>query len=315
MNLGISSAWRSLQIKDGKALMDCLRSLDGLAGVELDYRIEPESVRSIKKEVKAGRARILSIHNFFPPPPTQPPVKASGDAFLLSSPDPDQRRLSVMFTRKSMEYAADLGARALVLHLGRVEMEDPMEKIKSDYDRGMVGTKAYQAMIRSSWEEREAKQKIYFETVCRSLSALLPLAERLQIRLGMENRYYLREIPSFQELGALLDEFKGGPVGYWHDMGHAAAQGNLGIQDEPDWLAAFGDRLVGIHLHDTIGHEDHLAPGRGETNFAPVAPFLCQEDILKILELRPAVAEQDVREGIGHLKRTSRDYEKNQNNR
>lgn len=314
MNLGISSVWRSARIRDGKRLTERLQAFEGITGIELEYRVEPETARVIARRANAGKIRIYSVHNYFPHPQVRPSVKASGDAFLLSSPDPEQRGLSVTYTKRSMEVAADLGARAVVLHLGRVEMEDPMEQIKRLYDQGKTATKARLALIQDSWKEREAKKSIYLETVLRNLSALLPLAERLNLQLGLENRYYLREIPSFEETGILLEEFHGGPVGYWHDMGHVSTQENLGIQPDSDWLAAYGKSLAGIHIHDTRGYDDHLAPGEGNTDFSPLVPFR-SSPVPKILELRPEVPALSVEKGISYIKKLFNRYPFSENNR
>ena len=314
LNLGISSVWRSARIRDGKKLIQHLQSFEGISGVELEYRIEPETARTIARETKAGKIRVHSIHNYCPHPHVQPPVKASGDAFLLSSPDPEQQRLSVSYTKRSMEFAADLGAKAVVLHLGRVEMEDPMDRIKKLYDQGSKQKKPCKVLIQQHWKERENKKSVYFETVLRNLSTLLPLADRLHLQLGLENRYYLREIPNFEETEILLHEFRGGPIGYWHDMGHAATHANLGIQPDVDWLDAYGEDLAGIHIHDTKGYDDHMAPGDGETDFSRLAPFLSLP-VPKILELRPEVPPASIKKGILFLKKIANRYPFLENNR
>ena len=41
------------------------------------------------------------------------------------------------------------------------------------------------------------------------------------------------------------------PVGYWHDAGHGAKLEYLGFFEHEDYLRRWGDRIVGMHIHDT----------------------------------------------------------------
>ena len=75
-----------------------------------------------------------------------------------------------------------------------------------------------------------------------------------------ENRYYFQEIPDFDEIGIILNEFDGGRIRCWHDVGHAAVQENLGICTQKDLLEAYSDKIIGMHLHDVENLHDHLSP-------------------------------------------------------
>jgi len=297
VNLGLSSVWRSLQIRDAGKLVERLQSFDGITGIELEYRILPETARAVSGLVRSGEAVVLSVHNYCPHPSILPPEQASGDAFLLSDPDPEQRRLALTHTRKTMEFASELGARTVVLHLGRVEMEEPMEKLKTFYGQGLCGSPAWEERLGRFRSERNARKEIHLQTVLRNLDELVPLASRLGIQLGLENRYYLREIPDVEETALLLDAFRGGPVGHWHDMGHSAVQGNLGVQEPSEWISEYASSLVGVHIHDTRGVDDHLSPGEGETDFSALLPCF-RPGIVKILELRPSVTPEAVQAGV-----------------
>jgi len=274
-----------------------MQAFDHLAGVELEYRILQDATGPIARAVHNGTARVMSLHNYYPHPPVLPSEKAGGDAFLLSSPDPEQQRHSVAFTRKSLRWAAELGAGTVVLHLGRVEMDEPMEKLQWLCERGEKGSQACEKLLGDFRKERAARKEVYLETVMRNLGRLLPLADRLGIRLGLENRFFLREIPDVEETDVLLEEFKGGPVGYWHDMGHASVHGNLGVRDPLEWIRMFGGSLLGTHIHDTRGVEDHLAPGEGDTDFSALSACF-RPEVVKILEIRPSASPEAIRRGI-----------------
>ncbi len=298
-SLAISSIWRSSNLRDGPSLLSALEQT-GLGAIELEYRITEETFYQMLPMLKKGRLQVRSMHNYCPLPDILPIDKASGDAFPLSSPDPDVRRLALRYTMKTIEHAAELGARAVVLHLGRVEIEEPMEALKRMYREGQQSSEEYHDLLSSFFKERRQCRQIYLDMVKKNLDALLRRADQLGVYLGLENRYYVREIPTLEEMNLLLVEFSGAPIGHWHDVGHAAVQENLGIQTQQAWLDAYGGSLIGIHLHDAIGYDDHLAPLQGEVCFDPILRILDDSTIMT-LELKPEVPLEAIHKGVEYL--------------
>jgi sugar phosphate isomerase/epimerase len=84
-------------------------------------------------------------------------------------------------------------------------------------------------------------------------------------------------------------------------VGHALVQENIGIISQKEVLMALSDMLIGLHLHDAKGLNDHLAPGQGEMNFDEIKPFL-KPLHMKILEVRSDVSKKDLLNGIEYLK-------------
>jgi sugar phosphate isomerase/epimerase len=62
-------------------------------------------------------------------------------------------------------------------------------------------------------------------------------------------------------------------------------------------LKRYSDDLVGIHLHDAIGLDDHLAPGKGEIDFENFRSFL-KKDMPAVVELKPGTPYSDVADGF-----------------
>ena len=108
-------------------------------------------------------------------------------------------------------------------------------------------------------------------------------------------------MPNFEEIGHILARFHGGNLRYWHDVGHARVQERLGFIRQRDLLEAYSDMLIGIHLHDVLGVDDHFAPGQGETNYKELKPFL-NPSHLKIFEVHPKVDRDHLLEGIRFIK-------------
>ncbi|MFC1822665.1 sugar phosphate isomerase/epimerase family protein [Thermodesulfobacteriota bacterium] len=293
--LGISTCWWHNRAEQGEEIVREILEL-GLKGVELEYRLTGDMYAQMMKPLKAS-LKVLSIHNFFPKPEDSAVEKGSGDLFLLSSPNGDERSKAVAYTIRTMDHAVDLGTTAIILHLGRVDIPNLKTDFNGLYEKGVPGKEALQALLDDQRLLREKKQGKHMDAVLFSLEILNREAEKRGLRLGVENRYHLNEIPNFEEIGRILAHFQGGRIGYWHDVGHAGVQENLGILRQKELLDAYGSRLLGIHLHDVIGVEDHLPPGRGEMDYEEIRPYLKPSHI-KILEIKSGVSREDLMAGI-----------------
>jgi sugar phosphate isomerase/epimerase len=62
-------------------------------------------------------------------------------------------------------------------------------------------------------------------------------------------------------------------------------------------LQNYADQLIGVHLHDAIGLDDHITPGSGEIDFTALKPFL-KADTIKVIEIKPGIPASEVSEGI-----------------
>ncbi len=144
---------------------------------------------------------------------------------------------------------------------------------------------------------RTENRQANLDAVFFGLDRLNAEAERREVLLGIENRLHFHEIPDLEEVGMILEQFRGGRLGYWHDVGHARVQEHLGIVQQRDLPQAYAEEMIGVHLHDVKGLEDHLAPGEGEVDFGELAPFV-QPSHVKILEVRPTVTREALLQGI-----------------
>ena len=158
--LGISTVWKSQEFKDGQELLECLSRL-GINNFELEYRISESTFVGIKKALEKDKTlSISSIHNYFPIPHVSD--VGGGDIFLLSSESKEERLLAVKYTIRSMQNAAELGAQAVVVHLGRV----PMEKVRNElfrlYDNGKVGSPEHREVMREFNKKRDIDRKTCF---------------------------------------------------------------------------------------------------------------------------------------------------------
>ena len=298
--LGISTCWWSNKVFRGEEIVSDILEL-GLKGVELEYRISNAVFQQMKSRLKRDLT-VLSIHNFFPMPEGITHDKASGDLFLLSSTDRDERLKAVKFSIKTIEHAFELGAGAVIFHLGRVEMPNPAQDLFRLYRNGRIGEKEGLAFIGEQRLIRQASKEKNLNAVFLSLEKLNREAEKRGIFLGIENRYHFHEIPDLEEIGIILRKFKGGRIRYWHDVGHAKVKENVGLTSQKDLLDSYSEEMIGIHLHDVRGLDDHLAPGQGEVDYNEIKPFI-KPSIIKILEVHSKVKRKSLLEGIEFIKK------------
>lgn len=299
--LGISTCWCSTRAGRGEDIVREILAL-GLREAEIDYRITSAFFRRMKPCFGEDLS-VVSIHNYFPLPDDMPLDKASGDLFFLSSPDEDERSKAVEYSIKTIEHAHDLGAKAVVAHLGKVDMPNRAEEFFGLYRDGVIGEKEGLEFVEEQRAIRRTRKKSNIDAVLLSLDALNREAVKREVMLGIENRFHFHEIPDFEEIGLILNKFKGGNIGYWHDVGHAKVQENLGLTTQRELLEAYSAQMIGVHFHDARGLDDHLAPGQGEMDYEEIKAFL-KSSTINILEVHSRVPRDEVLQGIRLLKKT-----------
>ncbi len=297
----VSTCWKSGRAECGDdilvPILDC-----GVTEIELEYRITEEIFREMLPALRREAPAVVSVHNFFPLPAHMEKEQASGDAFLLSSPEKEEREIAVKHTLRTLEHAHEVGARAVVLHMGKTEMDDGFERMKEELESGTIDERESRDYDEALKRERKRVGKKNLDAALFSLDKLWRPAELFGLRLGVENRFYFREVPNADDIEVILDRFEGGAVGYWHDVGHAAVQEALYAVDHETLLSRFSERMIGIHQHDAEGARDHQAPGKGKINFEMVKKYIPPEAI-RVIELSPEVSAEDLREAIDFLSR------------
>lgn len=166
------------------------------------------------------------------------PARAKWDC---SSPDKDVRDGSVRECAGSLERTASLGAEFMVYHLS-YEMEEEKERPE-----------------RKKWAQD-------------SLARLVRRAEKLAVKLAVENL-----LPRFvgwnkTELEEIAGPFLGQTVGICFDTGHVHASG-LSMDAFDSWW----NNLLSFHVHDNDGISDqHLFPGEGRFDWAALGRKLVE---------------------------------------
>lgn len=136
-----------------------------------------------------------------------------------TSPDPSVRQQAVENTKKQLQIASYLGCSTILYLPGMVSACFVPEFDPQPYDKV------------KQWAHE-------------SLQAVLPLAEELKIKIGVEN-VWNRFLLSPVEMAEFIDSFKSEYVGSYFDVG------NVMLYGHPEhWIKILGKRICAVHLKD-----------------------------------------------------------------
>jgi len=272
----------------------------GFEYAELSHGIRISLLPGIMEAVDAGEIKISTLHNFCPLP--MGVNQAAPNIYLFSSDNPRERENAFRHSIKTIETAARLKARAVVLHLGCIDMKDYTDRLLELIRDGKRESSKFEKLSEEVFEKREQKKEQYVARAYDLLRRLIEPAASRGIQLGVENREALEEIPLDADFSFLFREFPDETVGYWHDTGHAQIKENLGFINHAMQLETHAGRLLGLHVHDVeFPGRDHRRPGSGMIDFAALRPMIRPAQI-KVFEFSPSLSAADAQLGIAHIK-------------
>jgi len=166
---------------------------------------------------------------------------------------------------KTLDQAADIGARNVVMHLG------------FDMGFGMDGGTRY---------THEEFPGHYRAALAETLSDLKSHA-RGRSRLCIENVAGFR----YPLVKPILARLLGGNLGLCFDVGHVSVLPPSKRAVELEFLKKHLRHVHHAHVHDNSGlRDEHLALGRGRIDFVPFFRQLLATDALLVFEVRPKEA-------------------------
>jgi sugar phosphate isomerase/epimerase len=96
-------------------------------------------------------------------------------------------------------------------------------------ENGQKDSPKYEKLCAEVLEKRERKKEKPVQLAGEMLKLLIEAAETHGVKLGIENREALEEIPLDSDFNFFFKDFVQPTVGYWHDTGHAQIKENLGL--------------------------------------------------------------------------------------
>ena len=302
--LSISTSWIMAKRENiNEAFEDIIRA--GLNAVELNVEITADMFPDIEKHVNSGKITVTSLHNFCPMVDNIPEGRSLHNAYSLAAQDDAEFENAVANTKRTIHHAARVGAKAVVMHMGSVKTETKGQDFYAIY-KNLTDTAEYKAIQNKLFMERSRLKKPFIDRVKKAIELLLPHAEAKGVDICIENRYFYEEIPNFEEVGMLLTFFSSPRLWYWHDLGHAQTQENMGFGDHYRYFEEYSDYMRGMHIHDTTGISDHRLPGDGSLDYKTIAKFIKgRNELIKVLELFPKYTPEDIKRGVKFLKQNN----------
>ncbi len=272
----------------------------GVEYAELSHGIRISLLPGIFEAVDSGEIKISSLHNFCPLP--MGVERAAPNVFKFSSEDRRERDSAFKHTLKTLETAVRVGAKLVVLHTGAVDMKDYTDRLIDLVGQGHRQTSKYEKLCAEALSKRESKKARAYENALELIRRIVDEAKPRGIKLGIENREALEEIPFESDYDWFLSELRDPTVVYWHDTGHAQIKENLGVINHRQFLESRAGRLHGFHVHDVeFPGRDHRPPGGGTIDWAGLKPLVKPEH-LKVLELSPSLTPDAAKLGLEFVK-------------
>ena len=272
----------------------------GFDSVELSHGIRITLVPGILKAVEEGVIKVATTHNFCPLPTGV--VQAAPNLFEPSAREHQEHDQWLRHTKRSIDFAAQVKARALVCHLGSVSFfwfnpgRNVRAYLRDHPDAGRTpDDAAYHALLAKSLAKLRKRMGPFWEQTQASIREVLDHAKQKGVTLAFENREKFEELPLDADYFEFLNGFPAdAPVAYWHDTGHADIKEGMGLLNHRAHLAKMAPRQLGWHLHDVNAHgDDHQAVGSGHIDFKMVSSFWKSEHLLTI-ELGPRISLEEM---------------------
>jgi sugar phosphate isomerase/epimerase len=300
--LAISTTWNYSEDCDLKHTLHGITDL-GLSSIELGYNFTVSRLNEIIPLITDCGINVVSVHNFCPLPAQNVFHRFFTNYYYPSSPVEEERKCAVKHTKETIDTAARLNAKAVVIHAGTIEMDTkPVKELIKLYNSNKISSSEAINLRENILRIRRDKKEPYFDSTVKSLGEITEYAAKRNIKIGLENRYYPNEIPDNDEAEFLLKKFENYGLVYWHDLGHGLAQERLGFIGKNSLLDRFGGNLFGFHLHGIKGLKDHLAPLSGQFDFTQIAAHLKRNDIIKVIESHQPATAEELKETIRHFK-------------
>ena len=273
----------------------------GFEWVELSHGIRITLVPGILRGVEEGIIKVASCHNFCPLP--NGVMHAAPNLYMPTSRDHKERDQWLRHSKRSVDFAAQVGARNLVLHLGSVEFLwfNPAPKL-DHYLEAHPGIDpatdgGYQKLLGRALTKLRDKKAVFWDNMRAGINELLPYAGAKQVALGFENREKFDELPIDADYAGFIATIPPTALaGYWHDTGHAHIKEGMGLLRHREHLEQNAPRALGFHLHDVSAEgRDHQPVGSGKIDFEMISGFWRPEHEL-VLELSPRVTVEGVQQ-------------------
>jgi sugar phosphate isomerase/epimerase len=271
----------------------------GYEYVELSHGIRVSLVPGIVKAVSEGVVKVSSLHNFCPLPIGV--MHAAPNLYQPTATEHRERELWFKHTKRTLDFAVELGANRMVTHGGSVKLfwDGILKKLikyrMSNLERDLVRDMEYAPILQKALEKVRKKAEFANKILIHCLEQIAPEAQKRDIKIGLENRDGFKELPMDADFPSVLSHFKdSGVIGYWHDSGHGAIKSQFGIIDYNVHIEQNAEFMLGMHLKDaTLDGQENLAIGTGYIDFKFLSQFF-KDDMVLTVEVGPNIEVAEI---------------------
>jgi sugar phosphate isomerase/epimerase len=300
MDFALTTRWNAGRHQSGETMIDEILAL-GIRHLELGYDTRVDLLPGIEAKQEAGEVIINSVHNYCP----VPLGVGRGHPEIWTFCDLNRRNheLAVQHTLRTARYAAEIGAKIVVMHCGYAQLRGINTRDLNELIfLNQQNTPRYERFFNKLLKQREKKAQKYFDQLCRAMDVLVPAAEELDVNLGLENLPTYEAVPNEPEMEQLLLRYPSPKLRYWHDLGHGQIRENLGFINHLQWLERLKPVLGGMHIHDVArGIQDHTMPPEGDLGLERFKPF-AELDIPLVLEPSSRATSTQIAQGLAWVK-------------
>ncbi len=252
----------------------------GFDGVELGYFLNETDWPEMKQALADNQLSVSSVHAFAPVRIGMPEL--GPEAFSLATSDENDRKIGILFLRRSLTLAQESGASAIVVHAGRINCDKTF-------------------FCRQPLKCRAKRIAAAHQAMCATLDEVIPDFERAGIALALENLPGMTAYPMANEWLDLKAEFPA--LMAWFDVGHGQLREICELETIQSVLSTQAGSIAGCHIHDVQPPmNDHCAPGTGLVDFDALKPALAKAPIIQVFEPNPHTSSSALETGLAFIK-------------
>lgn len=300
MEFALSTHWNAARHSSGEKMVEEILNL-GFHRLELGYDLRLELVPGVQSMVRSGAVRVDSLHNFCPVP--MGALRGHPEIWTMASREESDRESAIRHTMNTIRFAAEIGAKAVVVHAGYVDMPMISPQLFDLLAANQQFTPGYERLRMKLHTQRDKKAPRQFDHLLRGIERLLPLLEETGVVLALENLPTWEAYPTEIEFEEIKRRFPSPFVRYWHDLGHGQIRQNIGFINHERWVERLQPHMIGMHVHDVQPPaSDHVMPPRGQIDFARFQRF-GTSDILRVIEPTSRTPADEITEALAFLKK------------
>ena len=304
MKYSLSTNWCNRKIERGEEIAEKALAM-GFDSLELGFRTSHAQATGFKAMLT--RIPVGSIHAFCPVPMGAP--AGHPELYQLASFSKEMRALARAHVVRNIRFAAEIGAKTVVLHAGRVAFGSLFSLVDSNTLRdvlklggGSVESGVYKRVLKGAMKRRLKRGAKLMPAFIGELEAVAPVLNECGVTLALENLPYLEGFPNEEETAQIVRRFDSPSIRGWFDTGHARVRHSFAWNAAEIPPESELDLYAGMHLNDVVDFtDDHLTPGDGKVNFAALKP-LAEKVSHVVFEPCGDVTEEALARGLAHVK-------------